>query len=830
MPEAQDAASTSGGDLPAAACFAAGSAFLALGLADILAGRFGFPGTALAPDVAGLLSRAGGDKGCEIGLFYYALLLVPALAGAGFLAARAAACRGAGILLLGSGILAAGSVWSSFSTGWSGGASARGPVPAAVLAGGLFAAWVLGPRTRERLGRALCALRRLFAGAEGPLACGVSLAVLAAAVGPRVPPDLPLALSGLRVAGVLAGSVFAAFGLALALQGLVSRDCPPARRILDPRVARALRWGVWLLAGRLAPESAVWVGAAIAAAVLGGAGSLVLSARGAGAGAADAGAPRRFLVRRFLPLLVLMLVFHRDVNGLIDFYHAGEWLAPASEAARGEVPYRDIYLQHGLVQNVLRPLASFALLGWTLAADRLAQNFMYAAAHAAFFLLLAAAVRSWLFALLLSLALASEGLLLAPRFLALFLALACALVDLRQARAAGGASLPRRRRWPLVACGACLSLAVFWSLDGGLCGALAIGVFLTLEALGRRTEPARTRLAPFLWLACGAFLGALPFAAYLGACGACGAFWRNCAAQVGLQLSVWGIPFPPLRALLDLVRAQGAIAALGDSRVAALLAAGAFIGVPAAVLILALCRRCTRACYVQLLLALAGASLFRSALGRSDPGHLGYAATLLWPILAVAAESALASRPLRRGPASVAALARVLPAALFAAWLIGAHAPLYGMARHWSRLSEALPGGPGGGYSTIPLPRAGDVLVPDVQARALAALASFLDERTPRGAPVFGFSNMGAIHFFLDRDCPTRFVMPIYAATHAMQRAVIADLERARPRYVISSALLGLDPVDGVPMAERLPLVVEYLAATYRLHSDQGFGVVYERR
>ena len=53
----------------------------------------------------------------------------------------------------------------------------------------------------------------------------------------------------------------------------------------------------------------------------------------------------------FLPVFIYLLTYSGNIHGNIDLFHEGERLAPLNEMLRGGVPFRDIYVQHGLFQN-----------------------------------------------------------------------------------------------------------------------------------------------------------------------------------------------------------------------------------------------------------------------------------------------------------------------------------------------------------------------------------------------------------------------------------------------------------------------------------------------
>lgn len=810
---------------------------MAAGVAAWLSRAAPLPGSAPLADVVGALRALGTDKADAAGFFTYSVLLVPLFA-AGFaaVAARLSQSLERGLTFGAAGL---GGLWLAAAA-----AAAALPVfaaladqrrdalrcvilPLAAVLAGLAGAALVRALGSAPARAAFAELRARATGAASIACAGASLAVFALAVGPPVDPGLGLRAAALRTGGAVLLGIAGALGLALLLQAALALPRGLGRApLVAPGARRALLHLSWLLVARLAPDQPLAVYGALALAVLGAALTAFREQHRPAAAALSLERPlRRACLAIQLPALVVALVFQRDVNGAIDLFHSGEWLTPGAALLEGSVPYRDLYLQHGFVQNALRSGLTLFAFGDTLAADRLSLAFVFALAHAALLVLLFTALRSRALALLLALMLATPPLFVSPRFLGFYLALACALRDLDRARGEDGRALPRGSLAAIAAAGLGTSLALFWSVDSGLYAGAAILALLALDGAARRA-PARERLRPLFAYLGGALAGAAPFVVAFAATGALIPWLENGRDQLLLQLSVWGLPYPTQAELAAALAAPGGLA---DGRVLGTFSGVVFVLALALLAVRALSGSFSKTCWRMLLLALAGTALFRSALGRSDAGHLAYSAALLWPILALAAES-IARRPPRFArAAALTALLRALPVAAFLGWLIGAYAPLYGMARQWLRLAERPAAVGDGQTATVPLRRAAGVLVPREQAQALASVALLVDARLGPDETFFEFSNMGALYFLLERRCPTRFAQPVYAATPELQQSLVADLEASRPRLVLISPLLGFDPVDGIPMAERLPLVAEYLAARYRLAEERPYASVYQR-
>lgn len=645
-------------------------------------------------------------------------------------------------------------------------------------------------------------------------AAALTIAVLA--LGPRTAPNAPLLTSILRVGGAFACSFVALWGVCSVLgAGLGDRAFVLSRPFVALAALRFVRADDAMLVG------IVLGGCAVAAAIVG---AWVLRNSANGASTTAPPMRSRFAWNVAAPWLVVALVFHFGVHGTIDLFHSGEWLTIGAMTREGMTPFRDLYLQHGLVQNALRAAWTMQWIGDSLWADRVTTNVLYGVTHAAFFWMLLPILRSPYVALLAALAFATRGMFLQPRFLPMFIAVACLLRAI-DATHRDVAEQARARRHVLLA-GIAAGIGVFWSLDIGVYTTLAAGLYFVLDAwLSRRRTPLRRGLLqPLSHFALGAGLGAAPFVLYLGAHGALGAFVENSRLQASLQLPVWGLPFPSLREWLATAGTADPKEFLGNGTFIAFVAPLVFVVALAVVLVRARTTPLGARDKQRALLALLGLVVFRTALGRSDAGHFAYAAAFVWPIALMAAQDGWRARPTR------GLVLRLAPACVLVGYLFTAFEPAYALVRQWSRISEIEPDVPGGGFSYAPPRRMRDVLVPDAQAQTLTALKAWLDERLPPGEPFADFCNAGAAYYFVERPIASRYAYPAYAATPAMQREFIADLERTRPRYLLASKVIGGMDVDGVLLESRLPLLTAYFKANYEPCADEVFGTMLRRK
>jgi hypothetical protein len=200
-------------------------------------------------------------------------------------------------------------------------------------------------------------------------------------------------------------------------------------------------------------------------------------------------------------------------------------------------------------------------------------------------------------------------------------------------------------------------------------------------------------------------------------------------------------------------------------------------------------------------LALGGAAYL---LSRTDEFHLAPLAVVLAPMLAVAAAQAHGAA--RR---TVLTLALVLV-----------------LAQSVER-QLALIAHPAGDRSPA-LAAADGVRAPAGDAAALEATARFVDARVPAGAPIFvanprhDLVHVGdpLLYVLLERPNPTRYdvMQPGVVTTAPVQREIVANLRRTRPRIVVR----WLDPTASLPepnaagRSSGVRILDAYLSAAYR--------------
>ena len=347
-----------------------------------------------------------------------------------------------------------------------------------------------------------------------------------------------------------------------------------------------------------------------------------------------------------------------NISG-IDLYHEGERMAVVNELLRGEIPYRDVYLQHGLFQNAYKPLLAMKLFGETLEADRRLHHIVFPLGYICFYLLALQCFRRRATALFLTLALI---------LLTFGLAVPRAYLPVTDRHILGFLTLILLCKWPhrepghgkslLVLAGAFTALAVFYSLDTGLYTWAVSSLFIFLfgfASIWSRTaetdrasgNPSSLRgriqqlrrgifgkwLSPLLTYELGVAIGFAPFLIFFGVHGAIDDMFRSSWTQFTYHTEIWGTPFIPLLSEL--------------SKITSLFAFSEFIlsetfmwYFPILVYLMTLTFLLFRAIANQwrmedwklLLILLAGIIFFRTALGRSDWHHVIFSSSFFWLI------------------------------------------------------------------------------------------------------------------------------------------------------------------------------------------------------
>ena len=572
-----------------------------------------------------------------------------------------------------------------------------------------------------------------------------------------------------------------------------------------------------------------------------------------------------------LPIFIYLLTYSASLHGNIDMFHEGERLAPLNEMLHGGVPFRDVYVQHGLFQNAYLAWFGSLLFEPTLFGVRLMEDVLAPLGHVALYLLGLQVFRGrFLTAFLCVLIASGTAFWVSPRhslglisfaFVANFLThpqatskngefswwlvlqgiltslafwynaefglwlLGALILFAFTANAftySENASKRKGVTWTLVLAGIFTSLAFWYSTEVGLYTLGGIGLFLFIYGLRSGIE-IRQRLFPLINYSCGVLLGFLPIAAYFFSHGALDdAIW-NSYIQCRYQLATWGLAFPSLSKTIGLLSTEGWRAFIFSEGFRWYLPICIFLMIAAYLTYRRLSGTNSANTMKLLLLLLGGIAFFRTALGRSDGGHLIYGATFLWLLCLLPLEGGIVrifrtclSSLKGRKPwhAGVKAAWVLIPAVIFC-WYVGeVHHPLAGFNGKWQRLRQNP-----FKQNVVPeeLARAGAVDIPNDQVEQIQKVVAYIQENTAENEKIFDFTSQGAYYFFANRPGVSRFHQASYASTPAMQQEVVAALEKDKTRLVIFKTGGWFDAVDGIRVEERHPLIAAYLQDNYEL-------------
>ena len=519
-----------------------------------------------------------------------------------------------------------------------------------------------------------------------------------------------------------------------------------------------------------------------------------------------------------LPIFIYLLTYSGNIHGNIDLFHEGERLAPLNEMLHGGVPFRDVYVQHGLFQNAYLAWFGGQLFEPTLFGLRTMERVLNPLGYVALYLLGLQVFRGrFLTAFICMLIASGTAFSVSARHSLGLISFAFAASFLTRPQVT---SKGYTFSWKLLLAGLFTSLAFWYSTEIGLYTLGAMGLFLLIYGL-QSGIALRKRPLPLISYSCGVMLGFLPVGIYFLSHGALDdAIW-NSYIQCRYQLATWGLAFPSLSKTIALLSTEGWSAFIFSVGFRWYLPVCIFLIVAAYLTYRRLSGTYSANTMKLLLLLLGGVAFFRTALGRSDGGHLTFGATFLWLLCLLPLEGGIFSM-FRVGLLSLrgkipwhAALKAawvLIPTVIFC-WYVGeVHHPVAGFSAKWQQLRQNP-------FKqrvvSEELARAGAVDILDDQVQQIQKVVAYIQENTAPNENIFDFTSQGAYYFFANRPGVTRFHQVSYASTPAMQQEVITALEQDKTRLVIFKTGGWFDAVDGIRVEERHALIAVYLQENY---------------
>lgn len=488
------------------------------------------------------------------------------------------------------------------------------------------------------------------------------------------------------------------------------------------------------------------------------------------------------------PLLLFVFSYSSvaSLSQWVDLFHRGETLGPASEYLRGEAPYREVFVLHGMLEDGLLDAFLMKVFGRDAQISATRAEVLSSMMAPALWFLGLAATRNGVAAL---------GFVFLGFFTAadnqrgLFEIVIVALLLV---------ALQRGSRATAFLAAAFTALTLFFSLEIGLYSIGGSVISLVLVRKGWRLLP---------WWIGGFAAGAVPFLLYLSVHGSLAQFFTTSFVLVPRIIDpTWSLPFPDLVAPFrgDLTVRTFTDFFLGDRF--RFILNPLVIGIALVLVIASMVRR--RSVDVPLLTLTAFALLTqRSALGRADFPHQYFSAFLIAP-LAVMLLVRLVSRLRDLWGSNESSRAAILILAAVAA-------PLLAIA-FWipdllnSRLDNAI------GYRQRLLAADWSDEAGRKVAERIGAIRHDIQKTLKPNDPMFDFSNQPALYFFADRPNPTRFFQVPILSPRELQREAIRDLEKTRTRLVLRRSPEDFDGFDGISNDARAAALSAYIDANYR--------------
>lgn len=504
-----------------------------------------------------------------------------------------------------------------------------------------------------------------------------------------------------------------------------------------------------------------------------------------------------------IPALIYLFSYAStaQLSQWIDLFHRGESIGPASDYLRGKVPFRDVFVLHGMMEDGQLDAWLMQLFGRSLDVA-IARTVIVGAFLGVAIWFLGLAVFDSIPLALLCVAMGSWTT--AENNRTFFQVAAAALF---------WNALRRRSRASAVFSGVFAGVALFFSYEIGaysIAGALAASLVLWIAS--RRVQwngLAPAHAAGFFVL--GVLLGAAPFAIWLAAHGALDDFAVTSFVTIPNVIdAVWSLPFPDL---VTTFRKNLNLHTLADF----VLWEKFHLILSPLVIVIAFIyfiarwqkRRVDTLDFALLVLTVFATIAQRTAFGRVSFRHQYFAAFLIGPLIVLL--GVILVRTLRglwrRGDegtrAFVAALAvSAIPVIAVLFWIPDlVNARLQDFIRYYGRVLRV---------DRDPNAEAVQWRITDIVVN--------LRELTKKNEPVFDFSNQPAFYFFADRPNPTRFYQVPILSPRAFQEETIRALERSRPKVVLRRSPELFDQFDGVTNDLRAQAVSAYLDDTYAFY------------
>ena len=528
---------------------------------------------------------------------------------------------------------------------------------------------------------------------------------------------------------------------------------------------------------------------------------------------------------KFLFLLIMLPTYiycERYVPNIyrgVDLFHEGEFLTPLFEFWNGSIPYKDIYLQHGLFHNLGIPWLGATLFGYSHASVRAIQVIFDPFA--------------WIGAYIFICAITNFRILPAVCF-----AYFCAIshIDIQERSFIGLIGIAflaiyirtNFKHSSLIFFNGLLTLlSLMHSVEVGFYTMTSSFVLLCyLQILNKLKHIKLKRNIIFIYLL-GTLVGIAPFIIYFILNDALIFFIDNIHTQVRYQLEVWGREFPNVINTINKFKNDSNVN-LNDwlfSMDVSLIYTPillCFTGVVLAHFAHKNTIFANKNFICLILLFITCLFFFRTNLGRSDFGHFTYNFMIALCIITYAtyyfSDKTIVSTMTKKW-------FRVIP--YFSLCALTIYLPF-----HWFEIRKPKNFDHRKEQAQLkklfPLPD-NQKIMPSHHYYKIQQLQSFFQEHTSNNDTIYDYSNQSGILFYINRKSSHRYFMPVYAVLKDHQLEVINSLESKKTKYILFRSKHYFRNVDGFPTIQRTPTLLEYITNHYKKLDTIGGIEVYSR-
>lgn len=492
-----------------------------------------------------------------------------------------------------------------------------------------------------------------------------------------------------------------------------------------------------------------------------------------------------------LAVVAFAITYNGRLDGPLDLYHEGERLAHVDTLLAGGLPFRDVYVPHGLGEDIIKPLAARWLFGDSVAGLRsLGQNnYIYRGLlpplGAVSIVLAAAAITRSLAAAGIACALVCLGLYeISERHVLGLLSIASLAMFMH-----------RQSQRALVAAGLLAALAGLYSLEVGLYAIAVALAWIPFNAWLQAKAPVEQAagqtglsigttnsiLRQLMLFLAGVAIALTPFVAWAAWQGILDSVWSNFAMQLFKRKELYPVSYPlPSwmgdQSWLDNVRVAGGTLLI-------------FYAIPISYVVaifLAWSQSGDRAARSRVMLAaLTGAAFWVTVMGRADLWHAAFSCAGYFVFVATicVCPGGLGKRRFVRRAFLAMVTATVTANLWIGQW--GA------IGRNWAGVECAfLPPhlrSEGRALRATGIPRLGAMKIPADQADYLEAVIGYIQSRTTPEESILDLSDQGLLYYLAERRRPTRFAFVNYCGTPALRAEMVAEVTRHSPlpAYVI---------------------------------------------